>query len=379
MGSGHIGIILIIISVSLMIIPAYAASNIVIYEVEPNPPGQDAGNEWVRLFNPFDYSVDLSGWEIKSTIGKKNTYTLSETIEPCEIIKITFPTQFIDNEIESLVLYDNEGKVVDVTPQITDKSYTTYTWKNPNIKLDCSSPTPVKQEPVYEEQIVQEPVMGFYENSLYDFSFEAPTNWQYQESVILEGITYPVILYPKEFSLQNADDANLLDLSTAMMGLTFQIESPLLSVQFKNIPKSEVPNLNDKSVKDYVERELRTLFPDAKMYSSSIEGDSWGWTVKNEYAVTVDFGLGQGLPYLAEDTTYVFKDREAYTISYGTIERYFDSYYDVYAHAHDTLVIKGVVVPEFQEIALMVLGGSIALVIVFARKFTRFVSKSENS
>jgi len=37
----------------------------------------------------------------------------------------------------------------------------------------------------------------------------------------------------------------------------------------------------------------------------------------------------------------------------------------------DTIVIKGVEVPEFQEITLMVLGGSIAFVIVFARKFTK--------
>ncbi|MGQ0606490.1 MAG: PEFG-CTERM sorting domain-containing protein [Candidatus Nitrosotenuis sp.] len=36
----------------------------------------------------------------------------------------------------------------------------------------------------------------------------------------------------------------------------------------------------------------------------------------------------------------------------------------------DTLVIKGVAVPEFQEIVLMVLGSSIVLGIVFARKFT---------
>jgi len=61
-----------------------------------------------------------------------------------------------------------------------------------------------------------------------------------------------------------------------------------------------------------------------------------------------------------------------YLVSYGTIESYFDSYHPVFEGVIDSLVIKGVVVPEFQEIALMVLGSSIAFVIIFARKFTKF-------
>jgi len=50
-------------------------------------------------------------------------------------------------------------------------------------------------------------------------------------------------------------------------------------------------------------------------------------------------------------------------------ENYYDHYRPVFDHAIDTLVIKGVVVPEFQEIAIMVLASSIFLVVVFARKF----------
>jgi len=46
-----------------------------------------------------------------------------------------------------------------------------------------------------------------------------------------------------------------------------------------------------------------------------------------------------------------------------------DRYHSVYDHVIDTMVIKGVEVPEFQEIAIMVLASSIILVVVFARKF----------
>ena len=126
---GHIVIIFIIISLSLITIPAYTASNVVILEVEPNPAGTDAGNEWVRLFNPSSSSVNLSGWEIVSTHGAINSYFLSGNIPACDDVKIIFPSQFIDNEDESLVLYDLTGQIVDITPIITDKANDASTWK----------------------------------------------------------------------------------------------------------------------------------------------------------------------------------------------------------------------------------------------------------
>jgi len=131
LGLGHVAIILFAISVSMISIPVYAASNIVILEVEPNPAGTDAGNEWVRLFNPSGSSVNLSGWKISSTHGNTNTYFLSEIIPACDDIKIIFSSQFIDNEDESLILYDNTGKVVDSTPIIYDTENDATTWKIP--------------------------------------------------------------------------------------------------------------------------------------------------------------------------------------------------------------------------------------------------------
>ncbi len=56
-------------------------------------------------------------------------------------------------------------------------------------------------------------------------------------------------------------------------------------------------------------------------------------------------------------------------ISYAAHENYYEHYRSVFDHVVDTLVIKGVVVPEFQEVAIVVLASSIILVVVFARKF----------
>jgi len=123
-------------------IPAYAESNIVILEVEPNPAGTDAGNEWVRLFNPSSNSINLSGWQISSTHGNTNTYTLSGNIGACDDTKIIFPSQFIDNEDESLFLYDNIGNLVDLTPIINDKDNDASTWKISTPSCESSQPEP---------------------------------------------------------------------------------------------------------------------------------------------------------------------------------------------------------------------------------------------
>ena len=43
--------------------------------------------------------------------------------------------------------------------------------------------------------------MGFYSNKLYDFSFNAPTDWKYSEDYLWFGTNYQVILFPNPFNL----------------------------------------------------------------------------------------------------------------------------------------------------------------------------------
>jgi len=362
---GYILVISVVIA-SFVTVPAFAATNVVIYEVESNPIGTDQGT-WVRLFNPLEYRMDLSGWKIESSRG---TITLTDSVGPCEIIKITFPTQFMDHKGESLILYDNKGRVVDSTPLIDDTYLTrVYTWINPYVILDCTKP------------ITEKVGMGFYENSRYEFFFEAPTDWRYHEGVSFDGeTTYQVLMYPYDFSLDNesVSSKSLQDLELALLGLGFQIDSPLIGVLFENVLKSEVPRLNEAELKEYVLEKILTEDPTIKILDSYAKTESWGWEVGVSYAPNFQTGYFSGIPYLAEDITYFFKDRESYTVFYMAHEDYYDQYRPVFDHAVNTLVIKGVVVPEFQEIALMVLGSSIVLIIVFARKFAS-LSNSENS
>ena len=105
--------------IPLFIVPAFAQSDVVIYEVEPFP--YDEENGWVKLFNPSDNSINLSGWEISTTKNLK-TYTLSGNIKACDFKKISLESQF-DNDFElnyygSVVLFDNNGEIVHLTPSV---------------------------------------------------------------------------------------------------------------------------------------------------------------------------------------------------------------------------------------------------------------------
>jgi len=401
-------VIIFVIAFVLLIPTSAFAEDITIIEVESNPAGYDEGNEWVRLFNPFSNFVDLSGWKISSTHGVTNTYTLSENINSCDELKIVFSTQFLDNVGESLILYDKSGNVVDSTPVIDDGDNDGTTWKGQTPScVSHQQEEPVIEEPVIEEPVIEEPVqeqeylengcpvdypylwrdgmcyttiervykeskMGFYENERYDFSFEAPMNWSYQEGVSYDdGITtFEVIQFPTEFSLKNAgDDANMLDLGMAMSGITFQFESPLIYVDFENIPSSKVSKLSEESIYDYLFDKIVTTYPSAKMIDSWTISHDWGWEVYAMYNHDLNIGYGSGIPYVSEEFLYVFDDRESYTVGYGAPDVYFDEYRPVFDHVLETLIIKSVAIPEFGSIAMLILVTSIIAVIISARKF----------
>ena len=116
------------IIISTGIIPAFAAS-VTIIEVEPNPEGSDSGKEWIKLFNPGKDSVSLSGWSINSTSGETKTHHLSGSISPCGDKTIFFPGEFVENQNESLILYDDSGRAVDSTKKLSDKIDNEVTFK----------------------------------------------------------------------------------------------------------------------------------------------------------------------------------------------------------------------------------------------------------
>jgi len=212
--------------------------------------------------------------------------------------------------------------------------------------------------------------MGFYQNEKFEFSFEVPTDWNYQEGVtITEGRIDEVVLFPSEFHVSNAgDDANFMDMQTAMMGWQWQFESPVIGMDYENIPTSKIKTLNENSVKEFYLDFVREQVPSAKMKDIYSKSHSWGWEVGVTYFFDFSLGFGQPIPYVGIDKAFFFKDREKYTLYYGAPEVYFDNYKWVYDHAVDTMTIKSVKVPEFHEIAIMVLGSGIIGIIIISKK-----------
>ena len=111
--------------------PQPGAMNVVINEVEANPEGRDAGYEWVELFNPLSEAVDLSGWGIESTHGDIESFTFQAgtIIEPNDHYVVQFPSQFVNNDDEELILFDESGNEVDRTPVLNDTENDGRTWQ----------------------------------------------------------------------------------------------------------------------------------------------------------------------------------------------------------------------------------------------------------
>ncbi len=115
--------------------PVYAqtAENVVINEVDINPPGDDFSSitEWVELYNPTDSDVDVSGWKIASTTVLKKTMTISPgtLIGPGEFLTYSHQNIWFTDANESVELRDDNDVVIDKTPAISDLENDFTSWQ----------------------------------------------------------------------------------------------------------------------------------------------------------------------------------------------------------------------------------------------------------
>lgn len=90
---------------------------IVINEFLPSPAGSDATEEWIEIFNPNDFEVNLSGWKIQDTIGKTKIYTFPKETKISAkgflVLKRPVSKITLNNEGDGLKLTDSDGKTID--------------------------------------------------------------------------------------------------------------------------------------------------------------------------------------------------------------------------------------------------------------------------
>src|SRR3989344_8145152 len=87
---------------------------IIIKEVLPNPVGQDTTGEWRTLLNDGSEAVNLRGWSLKDTSGKKFIFG-NETILPDQELKLPHSATRINlnNDGDTITLWNAAGEKTD--------------------------------------------------------------------------------------------------------------------------------------------------------------------------------------------------------------------------------------------------------------------------
>lgn len=109
---------------------------LVINEFESNPAGDDAGNEWVELYNASGKTVDLQGYSLYPGSGELKGKVLGSIIlPPGGRTVIGFEKQALNNSKgavsngDCVILADPDGNIVDRTPFKTDQDNSEFTWQ----------------------------------------------------------------------------------------------------------------------------------------------------------------------------------------------------------------------------------------------------------
>ena len=146
-----IGIALMLLFTGIALATSSAFPGVVIYAFDQNPAGRDEGNEWVTLYNPSNESVDIGGWVLETTHGSVLTETIPEgtMLNPSAYYIYSPPYQWLDNEDESIILRDSEGKEVERTPVLSDTKNDNRCWVHNDsewifeVKEELGKPTPI--------------------------------------------------------------------------------------------------------------------------------------------------------------------------------------------------------------------------------------------
>lgn len=137
------GLFLILMIASLFspiyCLKAYATTNnqVLINEIELNPPGSDIGTEKVELYNPSGVGIEVSGWTVSSTAGRTTTVVINEgtTIPPKSylIVGRDSQQQWLDNIGEGIIVRNQLGILIDSVGPFSDQDNDESTWqRSPN-------------------------------------------------------------------------------------------------------------------------------------------------------------------------------------------------------------------------------------------------------
>src|SRR5215216_4375356 len=111
--------------------PSITGQTVMINEIELNPPGEyDEGKEWIELYNPADVDINIGNFQI-STASESARIKLppDAIIEAGQTYVIDLKEQILSNTVDSLVLANAAGDILDRTPSLVDRSDDDRTWQ----------------------------------------------------------------------------------------------------------------------------------------------------------------------------------------------------------------------------------------------------------
>jgi phosphatidylserine/phosphatidylglycerophosphate/cardiolipin synthase-like enzyme len=124
---------------------------VLIYAFDQNPAGSDKGNEWVAFHNPSNEIEDIGNWILETTHGSivAETIPIGTILYPGAYYIYTPPYLWLDNEDESVIFKDPEGKEVDRTPVLSDTKNDNRCWVRKDskwvfeVREEFVKPTPI--------------------------------------------------------------------------------------------------------------------------------------------------------------------------------------------------------------------------------------------
>lgn len=112
-----------------LLIASQLARQVKINEVELNPPGEDArAGQWIELYNPASFEIDLTGWTIAAK-GLEKLFRdkapiklpITGKLPPNSYLAVTLYKGVFLNYNETILLFDPMGNQVDKTPELSDE------------------------------------------------------------------------------------------------------------------------------------------------------------------------------------------------------------------------------------------------------------------
>jgi hypothetical protein len=79
----------------------------------PNPVGQDAGNEWIKIASDSSGVENIYGWRVEDSGGTAFYLSRLGTIKPDESIELKQTGISLNNNGDTIFLYDKNGVEVD--------------------------------------------------------------------------------------------------------------------------------------------------------------------------------------------------------------------------------------------------------------------------